>query len=124
MKRSKKKASRQKNQKRKSNRRQTKQNRSLGYDTLEARQMLTAVTGEIAQVGANQGINGVDSLVPNAEGDVSVNHYVEIGQQTFTVYNRSGGILESSTLDQFFLDAGADLRGCLLYTSPSPRDRG
>ena len=111
MKRSKKKASRQKNQKRKSNRRQTKQNRSLGYDTLEARQMLTAVTGEIAQVGANQGINGVDSLVPNAEGDVSVNHYVEIGQQTFTVYNRSGGILESSTLDQFFLDAGADLRG-------------
>ena len=72
--------------------------------------MLAVGTG-VSFVGANQGVNGVDAPLANSEGDVSANFFVEVGEQTFSVFNRAGGLIETSSLNQFFLDAGADLQG-------------
>ena len=85
--------------------------------------MLAVGTG-VSLVGANQGVNGVDALLTNSEGDVSANFFVEVGEQTFTVYNRQGGIIETSDLNQFFDDAGADRQGDDLQAPRVIYDRG
>lgn len=95
---------------RKNTRKRTRESRSLAYDSLEARQMLAFSTG-IDLVGAALADGDINSLVPNPEGDVGPNHFVEIGEQTFTVYDRNGVIVEATNLNQFFVDAGGELFG-------------
>ena len=98
------------NKKAKSSRYQAKQSRSLGYDVLERRQLLAATTG-FDTIGATQSDPAITSALPNTEGDVGPNHFVEFGEQTYTVYNRDGSVAESSTLNEFFVDAGGELFG-------------
>ena len=88
----------------------SKQSQSLSYDTLESRQMLAATTG-FDVIGASQSDPAITSTLANPEGDVGPNHFVEFGEQTYTAYSRDGVIVESSTLNQFFVDAGGDLFG-------------
>ena len=95
---------------RKNSRKRKQENRVLSYDPLERRQLLAFDTG-IDLVGAALADGDINSLVPNPEGDVGPNHFVEIGEQTFTVYDRAGTVVEATSLNQFFLDAGADLFG-------------
>ena len=87
-----------------------KQSRSLSYDPLEPRKLLAVDTG-LDLIGASLVDPDVNSVLPNAEGDVSTNHFVEIGEQTFTVYDRNNAIVEATTLNQFFVDAGGELFG-------------
>ena len=95
-------------------RRNEKYSQNLGYDPLEPRQVLTAGVGFNA-IGATLGTAGITSQLPNAEGDVNATHYVEVGEQTFTVFERADGddatLVESTSLNQFFIDAGANLFG-------------
>ena len=102
---------------RKNSRKRKQTSPSLAYDPLEKRQLLAFDTG-ISLLGAALGEPDITSIAPNPEGDVGPDHFAEIGEQTFTVYDRNGIIVESTSLNQFFLDAGANLQGDTLQ---SPR---
>ena len=95
---------------RKNSRKRNKQERSLSYDALERRQLLAVGVGFEA-VGADFTDENITSERPNPEGDVGPNHFVEIGDQTFTAYNRNGNVDLSISLNQFFVNAGAELFG-------------
>ena len=102
---------------RRNSRKRNKAARTLAYDPLERRQLLAFGIG-VSQIGAALGDADINSVSPNPEGDVGLDHFVEIGEQTFTVFDRQGTIVEATTLNQFFLDAGANLQGDSLQ---SPR---
>jgi hypothetical protein len=73
---------------------------------LEDRRLLTAT------IGANfiGSTNGVDSGFnpPDTDGVVGLNHFVELINGRFSVYNKSDGVrVQTSTLDAFWTAAGA-----------------
>ena len=98
------------NRKAKGSRYQTKQSSGFEYERLEIRQVLTAGTG-FDTIGATSTDPAITSVLANNEGDVGPNHFVEVGDQTFTVFDRAGLIVESTSLNQFFIDAGGELFG-------------
>lgn len=86
--------------------------------------MLTASLG-FNTIGASFSDADITSELPNPEGDVSPDHYVEIGEQTFTVFNRTtSSVILTKSLNQFFSDAGADLVGEDLQNPRIVFDRG
>ena len=68
----------------------------------------------VAQVGQQVGQVGVDAQLPGVA-------------ERLDLLDLAGGVLELAVLDVALaggdLPVGAELDACLLYTSPSPRDR-
>ncbi|MEM9412935.1 MAG: hypothetical protein AAGA30_17620, partial [Planctomycetota bacterium] len=98
--------SRSAQKRRKSIRSSNRQQDGFSYELLEKRQVLTVGVG-FDLIGAQSIDPNITSLTANTDGDVGPDHMVEIGEQTFTVYDRTGAVIESSSLNQFFIDAGA-----------------
>lgn len=78
------------------------------YQQLEPRQMLATDIG-LQFAGTTLGTE-TTSLETNPQGDIGLNHYVEVAEGSFVVHDRDTGTrLETQTLDEFFLNAGASV---------------
>ena len=49
---------------------------------------------------------GVTLIPPDTDGAVGANHFVELINGAYAVYNKAGGFVQSTNLDQFWVNAG------------------
>lgn len=97
---------------RRKGRRIDKQNRSrqvrrgrCDYQQLEARQLLAIDVG-FNFTSATLGTES-SSLTPNVSADMSQDHIVQMINGNVSVFDKTGALQQSVTLDQFWTDAGA-----------------
>ncbi len=97
-------------------RRQSSLSSNLDYQNLEARQLLAVEVG-VNFTGATY-LTDSSAITPNANGDISETHTVEVVNGRYSAYNRfTGNRVETMTLDTFFLSAG----GSIFSTLENPR---
>ena len=91
----------------KSRKRQTK-NRSLNYQILEARQMLTVNVGQT--IPDTSTFDPTSAFVnPDISGDIGPNHTIETVNGEYDVRLVDGTLVQRRTMQQFWQSAGADI---------------
>ena len=90
-------------------RRKSQKANSTEYQNLEPRQLLAIDVG-VSFTSATLGTES-SSFPPNVDGDVSEDYIVQVINGNFTVFDKTGSVDQSTTLDQFWTNAGATLGG-------------
>ena len=92
--------------------------------------LLSALVMVINQKFFISGFKGIIHRAPNMDSLIALGATASFGYSVFALFAMTGAVLEQNSasvmnyMNQFYFESSAMILTCLLYTSPSPRDRG